>query len=708
MCTTGRLYVVATFLTVAVALFLPAFLHAQDTASPEGTWKGSINVPGGDLGVTVYLMRDGQSGWKGTIDIPQQGAKALPLTKIAVAVPDITFAIMGIPGEPTFKGKLSGNTLAGSFLQGGGTIPFSLRRETAQDSVAATGARAASLKDIEDFITIAMKDWNVPGLSLAIVKNGEVILTKGFGYRDEERKLPVTSQTLFPIGSSTKAFTSFIIASLVDEGKLEWDKRVVEYLPDFRLKDPIASSQMTPRDLLLHISGLPRHDVLWYASSLTRRELFERLQYLEPNADFRTKWQYQNLMYMTAGYLAEEVTGITWEELVRTRILEPLGMQRSNFSVSLTKKDSNAALPYEEKEGKSVLVDYHDLDQIGPAGSINSTAEDMANWVKLHLSDGSVNGRQVTSPEMLRTLQTPRVVISGGSSFAKELLFNLYGMGWFVQSYRGHRLVHHGGNIDGFTALVGMMPDDSVGIAILTNQDGSALPMIAMLTIYDKLLGFEEINWNERLKGQKAQAEAVTEEAPKTEDASRVRGTRPSHDLEAYAGSYEHPAYGTVHITVERDRLKLAYNSFSGTMEHFHYDVFKSGFPEPFSEIRVQFESSIRGDIDRLQMQLEPAVEPSVFKKLPPQSMTDSTMLARYAGEYSMDGITATVRLKGKGLIVTVPGQPTYKLVALREGEFALENLQGYSLRFESEGGKVVRVLFIQPNATFVATRKDL
>lgn len=693
---------------LAVALlFLPALLHAQGTASPEGTWKGSIKVPGSDLGVTVYLSRDSGAGWKGTIDIPQQGAEGLSLTKISVAVPDVTFAIQDIPGDPTFKGKLSGDTLAGSFLQGGATLTFSLRRETTADSIAAAGALAGSLKEIEEFLPIAMKDWNVPGLAIAIVKNGEVILARGFGHRDEERKLPVTPQTLFPIGSSTKAFTSFVVASLVEEGKLEWDKPVVEYLPDFRLKDPVATSKMTPRDLLLHISGLPRHDLLWYVSSLSRRELFDRLQYLEPSADFRGEWQYQNLMYMTAGYLSGQVAGTTWEELVRTRIMEPLGMKRSNFSVTLTKSDTNAALPYDEDDhGKPKLMEYHDLDQIGPAGSINSTAEDMANWVKLHLGNGTVDGRKVASADMIRMLRAPRVVVPGGS-FAKELLFNLYGMGWFVQAYRGHRLVHHGGNIDGFSALVSMMPDDSVGMVILTNQDGSSLPMIAMLTIYDRLLGLEKIEWNERLKGQKAQSEAAMEAVPKVDNATRVRGTRPSHDLKEYAGSYEHPAYGTVHITVERDRLKLAYNKLSGTMEHFHYDVFKSGLPEPFSAIMVQFESSINGDIDRLMMRLDVEVAPSVFKKLPPQSMTDTAMLAQYTGEYSLQGTPVSIRLVGRNLMVSIPGQPAYKLLAVREDEFLLDNLDGYFLRFERKDGKVVRAHFNQPNGTYTATKKD-
>ncbi len=700
--------------TAALLLLLASTclrLAAQDAADPSGKWTGAIQVPGQQLDVVVYLARGDADVWKGTVDIPLQGAKGLALSNVSVAGLDIACTIDGVPGNPTFKGTLSadGMTISGSFMQGGGRFPFTLAKESLAEREAEIASAAAALDDIRAFIAEAMKTWDVPGLSVAIVRGDSVIFSEGFGYRDLERKLPVDPETMFAIGSSTKAFTSFVVASLVDEEKLAWDTPIATYLPSFHLQDECASKMMTPRDLLLHVSGLPRHDLLWYGSSLTRQELFERLRYLEPSTSFRGRWQYQNLMYMTAGYLAANVAGTTWEDLVQTKIFDPLGMKRSNFSVSSMERDSNTALPYQEKNKAMVRIPYRSLDQIGPAGSINSTAEDMARWVRLHLGNGSFHGARVISQGTLAQLHAPQVVVPGAMFAAKEILFNLYGMGWFIQAYRGHRLLHHGGNIDGFTALVSMMPDDSVGLVILTNQNGSAFPTAAMFTIYDRLLGFEKVDWNARLKGMVAGAEdtAETTEDARTKDADRVPGTVPSHPVQAYAGEYEHAAYGTVGVAVDRDRLRITYNDVSAPLEHFHYDVFYApGLPAPFSGMKVQFRSNIRGGIDELRILLEPSVSEISFAKRLPTFMSDPAVLREYAGEYTVKGIKAVVEVEGNTLLLTVPGQPQYRLVPTGEAEFSLKEVKGYVLRFEREKGKVVRVLLIQPNGTFIATKK--
>lgn len=684
-------------------------LVAQTAPDPAGRWSGAVQVPGQALNVVVLLARGDDGALKGTIDIPQQGASGLALANVSATGEEVAFTIEGVPGNPTFKGKISvdGAALSGTFLQGGAKFPFSLARETEAERQAAATATSSALEEIRTFIPEAMKQWDVPGLSVAIVRNGEVIFSEGFGYRDMERKLPVNPQTMFAIGSSTKAFTSFIVGSLVDDGTLQWDTPVADYLPAFHLQDECATKLITPRDLLLHISGLPRHDVMWYGSSLTRDQLFERLRYLEPSAGFRSEWQYQNLMYMTAGYLAGKVAGTTWEDLVQKRIFDPLGMRRSNFSVAGMERDSNAALPYREKDEKMARLPYRSLDQIGPAGSINSTAEDMARWVKLHLGRGSYDGREVISEGTLSLLHTPQVVISGAAGSSKELLFNLYAMGWFVQSYRGHRLVHHGGNIDGFTALVSMMPDDSTGVVILTNQDGSALPMAAMLTIYDRLLGFEKVDWSGKMKGRVTGAEEMVKQNENRKDVDRIPGTVPSHRLEAYAGEYESPAYGVIRVSVERDRLKVAFNDMSSPLEHFHYDVFRAAeMPEPFAGLKLQFQANIRGTIDRLLVPLEPSASDIVFTRRAPSSMTDPAALQEYAGEYNLAGARVLVEVIGTTLALTVPGQPRYQLQPLADGEFGLKGVNGYAVRFEREKGKVVRALFLQPNGTFAATKK--
>jgi len=263
---------------------------------------------------------------------PAQGAKDLRLSDVSQSDAAVAFKISGVPGDPSFKGTLSadGAKISGTFAQGGATFPFTLERKA---NPAATAQEA--LKDFEEVVTDAMKKFDVPGMAIAIVKYNDVVYSKGFGYRDVEKQLPVTPDTLFAIGSSTKAFTTFVLGTLVDEGKIEWDKPVRNYIPWFKLYDTGASERMTPRDLVTHRSGLPRHDLVWYNNyDASRKWLVERLPYLEPSADLREKFQYNNLMFLTAGYLTEVVTGKTWEEAVRERILLPLSMTRTNFSVA--------------------------------------------------------------------------------------------------------------------------------------------------------------------------------------------------------------------------------------------------------------------------------------------------------------------------------------------------------------------------------------
>src|ERR1051325_4613052 len=296
-----------------------------------------------------------------------------------------------------------------------------------------------ALTGFDEFTEEALKDWNVPGLAVAVVLKDHIVYAKGFGFRDREKKLPVTTNTLFAIGSTTKAMTTFLIGILVDEGKVDWDKPVRRYLPEFRLYDPQASEAITPRDLVTHRSGLPRHDMVWYNNTnLTRRELVQRLAYLEPSEGFRAKFQYNNLMYATAGYLVEQITGKSWEQNVRQRIFEPLGMQRSNFSVHDSQSDSDFALPYEEKREKVKRMAFRNIDVMGPAGSVNSSITEMSQWLMLNLNKGKFGDRQLISPATLADIHSPHMT-TGASVYRPEISQAAYGLGWMVDTYRGHR-----------------------------------------------------------------------------------------------------------------------------------------------------------------------------------------------------------------------------------------------------------------------------
>ena len=678
--------------------------------TPQGRWQGAIELPGQKLDVSVRMAAGEGGVWSGEIDIPAQNARSLPLSAFDVDRGAVRFSIAGIPGDPMFRGTLSpdGATLAGEFTQAGPKFPFRLRRAPAA-AAAAAALSAGSLEGFDAFVEGALKTWNVPGVAVAIVKDGEVVLAKGYGLRDVARNLPVTPETLFAIGSSTKAFTVMSLAVLVDDGKLDWDVPVHEYLPRFALQDECASAGMTPRDLVTHRSGLPRHDLVWYNAPLTRAELFERLRYLEPNAAFRSKWQYQNLMFLTAGYLAGEVAGQSWEDLVRARIFEPIGMKSSNFSVLESQKTADYAKPYTEKEKKATEIPFRNIDVVGPAGSINSNLNDMARWVRLQLSDGSVEGRRVVAAANLEEMHEPQMVMREQER-DPEIILRSYAMGWFVESYRGHKRVHHGGNIDGFSAMVTFLPAERIGVVALANMDGTPLPEIVCRVAIDRLLGLEPIDWNARLKARADEAEKGAEKAKGgLEQYDRKKGTKPAHALDEYVGEYAHPAYGTVSVVRDGAGLKATIHAIPMRLEHWHYETFRAVFEDPaFADEKmfVLFRTNPKGDVDALAMPLETQTADIVFDKQPPARLSDPAFLKTLAGEYALvdqPSVTVDVVIEGNELTAIVTDQPPYHLDPYRGTEFRFRELTGYAIRFLPEAGEI---LVIQPDGVYRGKRK--
>jgi CubicO group peptidase (beta-lactamase class C family) len=566
--------------------------------------------------------------------------------------------------------------------------------------IAAGMAAAANLDGLDPFVEESMRAWKVPGVAIAVVQDGRIILSKGYGQRDVKNTKPVTPGTLFAIGSASKSFTVTVLGTLVDAGQIEWDKPVRTYLPDFRMFDETTTERMTPRDLVTHRSGLPRHDLMWYSAPFTRQQLFDRLRYLEPSKDFRSTFQYQNLMFATAGYLAGRVAGSSWEDLVKQRIFAPLGMRGSNFSVEDSKKQDDYALPYQKVKEEVRGIPFRNIDAIGPAGSINSTVADMAGYLLLHMSKGKFEGRQVLSESNVAQMQSPQMSISGSGRFA-ELGDSSYGMGLFLTTYRGHKLVHHGGNIDGFSALVTFMPRDNIGMVILTNMSGSPLPALLSYNVYDRLLGLDQIAWTQRFKEDEKKAKDSEEEAKKRKITPRVEGTHPSHVLKDYAGEYQHPAYGIVKIEIEGDHLKGTLHQLSGALKHYHYDVFE--FAEdpdnPLQKSKIMFHTSLEGDVASLSAPIESTLQDIAFTRV--AEKLSRSVLEPLAGEYQLGPQTATVALVADNLTLRLPGQPTYELVPVKGLRFQIKGLNGFSLEFKD--GELV---FYQPNGTFVAKRK--
>jgi CubicO group peptidase (beta-lactamase class C family) len=564
-----------------------------------------------------------------------------------------------------------------------------------------------SFDSFRQFINDSLALWKVPGVAVAVVRGDEVLLKEGFGLRDVEAGLPVTPETLFAIGSSTKAFTTFDLGLLVDEGKLDWDKPVREFMPGFRLFDSHASEHTTPRDLVSHRVGLPRHDFMWYNSPLGREEIFKRLRYLEPNKELRETWQYQNLMFMTAGVLVEHLSGLRWEEFTRQHIFDPLGMRLSNFSVEDSQKTSDFALPYQVKEDQLKRMPFRNIDAVGPAGSINSCLEDMTRWLGVHLNGGKSGEGQLISSGNLEQMHTPQMVIPGTNKW-KELLNASYGLGWFIEPYRGYQTVHHGGNIDGFSALVAFIPAEKIGVVILTNMEGQPLPGIIAYRVFDQLLGLETIDWNARFHKDFLEGKAAQEASKQKSTAERKENHPPAHTLEEYCGEYEHPGYGIVTLSPDGDKLKAVFNANEYVVEPYHYEVFEFIYDLIDMRMKGIFYTDVEGNVSRLSLPLEPSVKDIFFERVADRRLSQSSFLERLAGEYEVMGMPLRVSLKGDDqLTATLPGQPASRLVPYRGTSFKVDGVTGVTFTFKiGEDGPASEVEINQPGAVFSAKRK--
>lgn len=599
-------------------------------------------------------------------------------------------------------------------------LPMPVAAQTAQQNLQSTkkgkaapakqtppqAAAKPSLDGIDAFVEEQMKQWKVPGLGLAVVQDGKVILSKGYGFRDVEKKLAVTPKTLFAIGSITKSFTVTSLGMLVDDGKLDWDKPVREYLPRFRLNDTVAGERMTPRDLVTHRSGLPRHDALWYNSPLSRGEIFERLRYLEPSKDFRQLYQYNNLMFMTAGILAQEVSGMKWEDLMRKRVFGPLGMASTNMSVNDSQKSDDFAQPYEEAKDEIKKVPFRNIDQVGPAGSINSNIEDMTRYLMMHMNQGKVEGKQFLSEGNAAQMQSPQMVIPGALTY-KEVGHASYGMAFLIGAYRGHKMVQHGGAIDGFRAMLAFLPQDNIGLVVLTNSSASAFLNVMMYNVFDRLLGLDQVGWSQRFQEREKKQKESAEEAKKKGYTAGRPGTQPSHELKEYAGDYDHPGYGILQISMADNTLKLTYNNITSPLKHYHYDIFE--VPEdpldPFEGTKISFFTNIKGDIGSLSLPIEPAVKEVVFTRK--GEKLNKQVLESLVGQYQLGPTTVTITMKGEEtLTITTPGNPTFDLIPTRGLAFDVKGRPGFSIEFKKDAsGAVNEAVFTVPGGTSVAKR---
>ncbi|MDT7572823.1 MAG: hypothetical protein QOE05_2997 [Actinomycetota bacterium] len=469
--------------------------------------------------------------------------------------------------------------------------------------------------DVERFASLAESEllrFGVPGMALGVVVDGEVVLERGFGVRSLASGLPVTAQTQFAIGSSTKAFTGTLCAALVEQGRLEWDEPVRRYLPDFAVADPIVSDQLTLRDLLCHRSGMGRHELAWYGNyGISEAELVHRLRHLPMTAPLRQVWQYNNLGYVVAGHLAGSVLGTTWQDAVRELLLEPLGMADSGVSVPAARARDDVADAYLTRDDVPVEVAWRDIGLGAAAGAINSTAADMVRWLGLNLGAAWVPAS--VGDAQLREVRTPSMLMPSVFPW-DENRFLGYGLGWMVETHRGMLTVHHGGNIDGLTAFVTFAPELRSGLIGLANLHATWAPMALAAHLYDELLGLPSLPWGERFRENEQKARATL-----TEGTTRpsVPARPAAHALSEYAGVYEHPGYGALVVAVAGDALSLRLNDLELSFAHQHGEVWLAEYPVLQLTFDVAFRADFRSRVTQLVTNVERTVPPLVFDRRP-------------------------------------------------------------------------------------------
>ena len=434
------------------------------------------------------------------------------------------------------------------------------------------------------FIEEHKSDWDIPGMAVAIVHEDSVVYARGFGVTHLEDPEPVDEYTIFGVASISKAFTAAALGLLVEEGLISWDDPIAEYLPDFQLYDPWVTDELTIRDALSHRSGLGRliGNRLQYMTNRDRDELIYRLRYLEPEKPFREGYVYNNMMYLVAGEVIPAVTGQSWDDFVADRFFGPLGMERSNTSVTQIDEDDNAAWPHQEIRGEVVPIPRRNFDNAGPAASINTSVKELAQWVRLHLGDpGMYDGERLISHDIMKELHTAQTVIPVDEMYGD---LRAYGLGWFIQSYEDARIDRHGGGTDGMTTSLVLMPERELGIIVVTNTFSDFRDVVTN-KIMDHYLGLEETDWNsifleryeERYREQMAERDTIHQ--------FRQQDVPPSLNLERYSGSYYDDLYGELEVLQDDDRnLVLQFwddDDLMADLQHWEGDRFRAHWHNP-------------------------------------------------------------------------------------------------------------------------------
>ena len=490
-----------------------------------------------------------------------------------------------------------------------------LTANAADDACPAPSAAAIPAIDtagLDAYIEKGLKDWQLPGLSVAVVQNGRPVYVKGFGVRALGAPQKVDAQTLFGMMSTTKAMTALAVAMLVDDGKLAWDDPVSKHLPGFALSDPFVTRDLKVRDLLTHNSGLGNTDLLWARGDLDSKQIIARLRDVPLSYSLRGGFAYQNVMYQVAGEVIEAAAGERWEQVIQKRILTPLNMDRSRPTLDAMKamRDGNVSRAYFEIDGRIRAIAESPVDAVPAAGAAWTTAADAAKWLDFLLNDGCTGGKRLVSSANFRALLKPQVMVPANEFYPTARLtqphWTSYGYGWFQQDYRGRFVAMHTGSMDGRTAIIGLMPDEQLGIAIFGNLDHAEFRHALLWKLFDVYTSAEPRDWSTEFLalygGMKTEAKAMEAK----EEKARVVGTTPTHALADYTGRYLHKVYGDVVISRKGDALYIAFGRLpenAGTLRHWHYERFRVAFGDGrYGSSDVVFRTGADGRVAALRL----------------------------------------------------------------------------------------------------------
>jgi CubicO group peptidase (beta-lactamase class C family) len=563
-----------------------------------------------------------------------------------------------------------------------------------------------------------LKEQHAAGVAVAVVEKNKIIFAKGYGYRDIEKKLPVTSNTQFAIGSCSKAFTASLIGILQKEKDIDLDKPFTNYISDFKFYNNELTNQVTLRDMMSHRTGLPRHDLSWYIAPDTREQLTKRIQYMEPSAPLRKIWQYNNFMYLMQGVLVEKLTGNSWENNVQEKIFNKIGMNNSNLTIQKLAENAEPALGYQVvKDSVFKKLPYYNIGGMAPAGSINSTVVDMTQWLKVWINGGKLDTTQIIPASFVKEAMSSQMIIGAGipTNEIPDVQFSNYGFAWMLASYKGHYRVEHGGNIDGFSASTSFFPTDSIGIVVLVNTNGSRVPSLVRNTIADRVLGLKYFDWNEDANKNNKKIKEAAEKAEKAQSTSQVKQTKLSHEVNQYVGIYSNDAYGKFEVVQKGDSLFAKLKNENWWLQQFHYDIFtpfdtKDGIDTAEkSAIRFQFNTGLNGEIESVSLHnFEPAI-PAPMKFTRTNAVKDLAAddLKKYEAVFTLAGADIKTYVNGKTLFVSVPGQPDYELVPVGNNKFDFKKVPGYAVSFELNDKKeLISLTFLQPNGNYKALKK--